>query len=68
MDRIANLDSEIILGLRKLGYMNCQKELMKGEGNRRKKRKKDFAAFKRKLLFAVTISIVVTFPLCCDYL
>ena len=40
---------------------------MRGE-EEREKRKKDFAAFQRKFIFAVTISIAATFPLCCDYL
>ena len=39
-----------------------------GVKRREKKGKKDFAAFQRKFLFAVTISIAATFPLCCDYL
>ena len=43
--------------------MNQQEELMRGE-EEREKRKKDFAAFQRKFLFAVTISIAATFPLC----
>lgn len=48
--------------------MNQQKELMRGEGKREKEKRKGFAASKRKRLFAVTISIAVTFPPCCDYL
>lgn len=48
--------------------MNQQKELMRGEGKREKEKKKDFAAFRRRLLFPVTTSIAVTLLLCCDYL
>lgn len=44
---------------------NQQKELMRGK--KKKEMKKGSAAFKRKFLFAVTISIA-TFLLCCDYL